>query len=374
MGRISILIALLMLGSMALSFAWTEYTSATVAKLVLLESYPECAAQIEEGAILPYKEEQVDPVLKEPVNFHCDTLTCPAFDPKYCQTSVKTCQSETMAGKMKNYAKKACNCEQAKLLAQAITYYIAKYNPMNLMVNEECRDEFNNELEKAIRSGQPQWEVRFQCNAPNREFVFTSQRYNEMLYNARTFAFAEAYSGSQPWFCYTLGKPGNGAGSGLKNTGALCAKNSECKSGRCSNNVCCDADICCPVPGVKGYPCGQGEKCSSDYTCVPVNARNGEKCDYNEECQSGNCRPGSGASVSTRYCCGAGNEFCCASNSDCASGHECKNYACVAKPFVPQSNNTPGEEEQKSQGCLPIAVLLAVVGGLFIYDRGLGRR
>ncbi|MCX8200115.1 MAG: hypothetical protein N3G76_01465, partial [Candidatus Micrarchaeota archaeon] len=97
----------------------------------------------------------------------------------------------------------------------------------------------------------------------------------------------------------------------------------------------------------------------------------GEACSYSEECQSGNCNSGNGASTTKKYCCGAGNEFCCADDNDCASGYECKNYACVARPSIPtQGNGTGNAGDQKPQGCLPIAILLIIAAGLYAYNKG----
>lgn len=375
MAKAGILILALMVTLVGLSFAWTDYTNVVVAKLVLLDSYPRCAAQIEEGALAPLRNEVPDAELGEAANLHCDTLTCPAYDPKYCVTANKTCMSETMAGKVKSYAKGECNCEQAKRLAEAITYYIAKYDPMHLMIREKCHEEFNNEVEKAIRSGAPAWEVKFKCTAPSREFVFSSQKYGEMLYGAKTFAFAEAYSGTQPWFCYNLGQPGTDGA--LKRVGALCSKNAECESGKCSNNVCCNAEVCCPSPGVKGFPCNRGERCNSEYTCELISAGNGETCTYDEECASGNCKAGSGGTTSRKYCCSAGNSYCCVSDSDCATDEECKGNVCKQKLFIPTNNTTQagnGEEKPPATGCLPFIVLLAAFGGMFLLGKSLARK
>ncbi len=364
MAKAALFLFILTLAVAGMAFAWSDYTNVVVAKLVLLDSYPKCAAQIEEGALLPSQNEVVDTVLGEAANLHCDTLTCPAYDPAYCQTDVKTCASESMAGKIKSSAKVDCNCEQAKLLAESITYYIAKYDPMNLMVREKCHFEFDDTVEKAMRDGATTWQVDFNCSGPVRTFSFSSQKYSEMLYNAKTFAFAEAHTGTQPWFCYDLGQPGQGGV--LKGTGELCAKSDDCESGHCNNNVCCNAEICCASPGVKGFPCNQGEKCGGDYTCMAINAQNGDKCSYDEECVTGNCKPGSATSAN-KYCCNAGNNYCCISNSDCTSDQECKNNICSSKIFAGNNTNHSGNGGTTippEKGCLPFAILLAALGGL----------
>ena len=367
MQRYGIFILALMLFGTLLSFAWTEYTNVIVAKLVLLNSYPMCAAQIEEGAAAPLKEEVVDPILGEPVNMHCDTLACPAYDPRYCQMNAKTCPSETVAGEIKSSAKTECDCDQARTLAKAITYYIAKYDPMNLMINEKCHTEFDQAVEDAMRNGGSEWNVNFECSAPNKTFTFNSKKFDEMVAGTKSFAFAEAYSGSHPWFCYTLGKPSENQGK-LKGIGDICTKNEECMSGHCNNNVCCNAEVCCPVPGIKGFPCNQGEKCNSEYTCEPVNAKNGERCDYDEECMSGNCRPGS-ATFANKYCCESGKDHCCATGADCLSNEECRNNVCVEKLFVPKNETnatTNGTAKPEGGLCPSIAVLLMSFGGLAI--------
>ncbi|GEM_PF-4235284 len=362
----------------SLLFAWTNYTNVYVAKKVLLDSYPQCAAQIEEGVMAVIENEPYDAVLGEPLNFHCDTLTCPAYDPHYCQTSIKRCPSEVKAGEVKSDAKVLCNCGQAKKLAEAITYFIAKYDPMNLMINENasCREGFDRAVEDAIQSGNETWSVKFKCAGPNREFAFTSQKMFELVSGAESFAFAEAYTGSQPWFCYTLGSAEDGNSGqtfGTKKDGELCSSNTECESAFCNHNVCCSGEVCCPVPGKNGYPCDQGEVCSDTYTCKALNTQNGERCDYDEECLSGNCAPGS-AKSQPQYCCNAGANYCCASNEDCVAGEECISNACTytGKTGGQQSNytnQTGNGTAVQSEKCLPIAILGIVLSALYAINK-----
>ncbi len=375
------LIFALMLAMASLAFGWTNYTNQYVAKQVLLESYPQCIDQIKEGVLLPIANEPYDEVLGEPANLHCDTLMCPAFDPNYCTTESKTCASESKAGEVKSSAKGLCNCEQAKKLSEAITYFISKYNPMNLMINEKCGDEFDQAVEDAVKSGNETWSVEFQCSAPNRVFEYNSKKFNEMITSAASFAFAEAFSGSSPWFCYTLGASAhdeeNGEEAVLKPDGAFCAKSSDCESGYCNNNVCCSGDVCCPVPGVKGYPCENGEVCSDKYTCIQVNLLNGAKCDDDAECISGNCKPGTKSSIN-RFCCAAGNEFCCASDDDCLSYEKCESNTCIEikqeiEPEINESALTPEEQEEiKRETCISLSIIIFIAGSLYIWKRSYG--
>ncbi|MGC9057818.1 MAG: hypothetical protein ACP5H8_01940 [Candidatus Micrarchaeia archaeon] len=360
-------------------WGWSNYTTVYIAKAVLLESYPRCAEYIERGALTPIKNEAVDPILGEPINMHCDTLTCPAFDPNYCQTGLKSCASEVKSGEVKSEARPLCDCEQAEKLAEAITYFIAKYSPMNLMIREskECREGFENAVEEAIKSGNTSWSIAYKCDMPDREFTFTSKKVNEIIDGAKSFAFAEAFAGTQKWYCYTLGgEIVNGSlvidneTEGLKEDGALCSSGLECMSGHCDNNVCCaDGKVCCPVPGVKGYPCKLGEVCNDKYTCEKIQLGMGEKCSYNEDCSSGNCRPGT-RSVINKYCCANGNEYCCASDDDCLEGEVCNQSTCMPIPVEGQNQTNGGLtqeeiEEIKRETCIPIVILLGAALGLW---------
>lgn len=365
---------------LSLGFSWTNYTNQYVAEQVLLQSYPQCMDEIREGALRPIINEPYDEVLGEPENMHCDTLTCPAFDPNYCQTGPKSCKSESRAGNVKSEAKELCDCEQAAKLSEAITYFISKYDPMNLMINEQCGDEFDQAVEDAIRSGDEMWSVNFQCSAPNRVFEYDSKKFDEMIYSASSFAFAEAFSGSNPWFCYNIGPSPHTENESsqeneLKKNGEFCSASSDCESGFCNNNVCCSSDVCCPVPGVKGYPCEEGEVCSDEYTCSPINLMNGIECDYDAECLSNNCKPGTKSSVN-KYCCQKGNEYCCASNSDCLANEECMDNVCVTVESEEGNetiNNTGLTEEQKEEiekeTCVSLSIVMLIAGGLYVWKR-----
>ncbi|MEM0438072.1 MAG: hypothetical protein QXU54_02110 [Candidatus Micrarchaeia archaeon] len=359
-----------------MAYAWTNYTAVYVAKQVLLQDYPHCGDYIEEGVLEVIASEKADAALGEPVNMHCDTLTCPAFDPNYCQTGPKSCKSEVTAGEMKTRAKGMCDCAQAKQLAKAVTYFISKYNPMNLMVRESaaCRNGFDGAVENAVRSGNKSWSVSYACDAPNRTFTFTSEKFNEMVFGAKSFAFAEAFAGTSPWYCYTLGGghwSDNNSGGGqaaAKKAGELCARDDECQSGNCNNNVCCtEGEVCCPVPGLAGYPCSEGERCSDEYACRQIILGDGEVCNSNSECLSGNCKAGSRSALK-RYCCAQGNEYCCANDNDCLASERCEQHACVsiiAETGTENNEGTPEEEiSQKLLWCLPVILLafLAAVG------------
>lgn len=356
-------------------YAWTNYTAVYVAKQVLISDYPHCGDYIEDGVLGVIASEKVDAILGEPANMHCDTLACPAFDPKYCQTGPKSCRSEAIAGEMKTQAKGMCDCVQAKQLAKAITYFISKYNPMNLMVRESaaCRNGFDSAVENALKSKNKSWSISYTCDAPNRTFTLTSEKFNEIILGAKSFAFAEAFVGANPWYCYTLGgghwesNNEDGGQAPAKKAGDLCARDDECQSGNCNNNVCCaEGKVCCLVPGLAGYPCSEGERCSNEYDCRQIMLGDGEACISNGECLSGNCKPGS-RSAMKKYCCQQGNEYCCATDNDCLAGERCEMHVCVTTITENSTENnestTQDEVPKKLLWCLP-AILLAFLAAV----------
>ncbi len=361
-------IALLLV--LSLAFAWTPEFSVYVAKKALLDSYPLCVDEIREGALLPY-DDPVNADFGEPENLHCD-LNCPAYDPDYCNLQSRSCKSQVVAGQIKENAEHLCDCDQARELARAITYFIAKDDPLNRMVHENC-SEFDSQVEEMVFSGSSDWTVEVTCQAPNKTFTYTYENFEDLVSGARSFAFANAFSGTQQWYCYTLsGSAHSDEGDApiikYKSNGELCNSDDECESNNCVNHVCCESGrVCCPSPGVKGYPCQPGEVCTENYYCVGVSLENGQPCESDYECISGNCRPGS-KSLSRFYCCEPGYSFCCVSDSDCLSNERCENNACVPreKEIIEHLNTTNDEnsENQQSSNCLPFYILtgLAVMG------------
>jgi hypothetical protein len=354
---------------LSLTNAWTQDTSIYVAKQVLIERYPACALQIEQGVKEVYRTEVVDEFLGEPLNFHCDTMICLPFSPLYCNTQYKTCPSEAKAGNVKSEAQRLCDCEQAKGLAKSITYFIAKYNPMNVMVNEStyCREGFNNMVEENMKK--EEWSAEFQCDRPNMKFSFDSRRFNEVIINARTFALSSAFSGTSPWFCYTLETQENGnGGSRLKKDGELCISNVECESDYCNNRVCCSGGICCPNVGIKGHPCLQGQICNENYVCEYLQYSNGEKCEYNEECYSGNCAYN--MLNNQAYCTYPGAMYGCISDEDCSINYDCVDYSCKYVPKEKEEKENGKEEIVNGNGmCLILPLIL--LGGLFAWKKKL---
>lgn len=347
--------------------AWTQETSIHVAKQVLIEKYPSCALQIEQGVKEVYKEEKNDEYLGEPVNFHCDTMTCLAFNPLYCNTKDKSCPSEIKAGNVKSLAQKECNCEQAKGLAKSITYYIAKYNPMNVMVNEsiECRNEFNNQVNMNIKNNED-WKIEVQCEKPNVKFTFDKKKFEEVINNAKGFVYANAFTGTSPWYCYTLEEEGEEEIYGkLKDDGSLCVSDVECKSDYCNNKICCAGGMCCPNPNVKGYPCVQGQMCNENYVCEYLQYSNGEVCEYNEECYSGKCA--FNMFGNNAFCAPPGVSYGCVSNDDCYEGYECVEFGCK---YVPSEKDKNGNKEENGNGngiCLVLPLI--ILTGLFVWRK-----
>jgi len=95
-----------------------------------------------------------------------------------------------------------------------------------------------------------------------------------------------------------------------KANGLSCYSNTECNSGNCKNNVCCEyGKTCC----TSFSDCFSGQSCNSEAYCEPIPATNttkkanGESCDSDSECSAGWCNNG--------YCCEKGN-LCCKTNSD----------------------------------------------------------
>lgn len=347
--------------------AWTQETSVYVAKQVLIEKYPACALQIEQGVKDVYNTEKVDTFLGEPLNFHCDTMQCLAFSPIYCNTQVKTCPSESKSGSVKTEAQTLCDCAQAQKLAGAVTYFIAKYNPLNVIVNEstQCREDFNNAVNSQIRN-ESEWNIEVQCDAPNMKLTFTKKKFDEVITNANSFAFGNAFSGTNPWYCYTIEEDENNGTTQLKENGALCVSNIECKSDYCNNRVCCSGGLCCPSPNVKGYPCMQGQVCNSEYVCEYLEYSNGNECQYSEECSSGNCAYN--MLGNNAYCTAPGESYGCENNDDCLSGYECTFNSCK---FVPVNNNETdqnGNDNNNGNGiCLVLPLI--IVGGLFAWKK-----
>jgi hypothetical protein len=353
----------------SLANAWTENTSIYVARQILIERYPACALQIEQGVKEVYQTEVVDEFLGEPLNFHCDTMMCLAFSPLYCKTQDKGCPSEAKAGNVKSEAEKLCNCEQAKKLAKSITYFIAKYNPMNVMVNEStyCRDGFNNMVEENMRK--EEWSEEFQCDSPNMKFSFDNRKFNEVIINARTFAFSGAFVGTNPWFCYDLEhEEGYNGITELKEDGELCVSDVECKSEYCNNRVCCAGGICCPNPLLKGHPCLQGQICNENFVCEYLQYSNGEICEYNEECYSGNCAYN--MLNNQAYCTYPGAMYGCKINEDCLIDYECIDYSCK---FVPREKDEEEDREdiEKNGNGICLILPLILLGGLFVWKKKL---
>ena len=366
-----ILLVLLIL--LPFMFAWSEEFSANVAVKALGDRYPRCIPSIVDGAKLPYSQ-PVDPTLGEPSDLHCD-LNCPAYDPNFCNLNSKQCVSSVKAGQIKEEAEHLCDCEQASKLAEAITYFIAKEDPMNRMIKETCAESFYSQLDNLTKSSDPDWILNFHCNAPNKTFTFTREDYEELIYSARSFAFANAFSGTQQWYCYNLGGEFDDTNAenpaGNKSNGQLCYSENECLSGNCINHVCCEqGKTCCPSPGVKGYPCDPGNICSENYYCVPISLENGQVCESEYECMSGNCRPGS-RSMDVQYCCDAGYTYCCQDNSDCLSNELCENHACVSKnqdviETINETNDNDDNNNNKNSSCIsviliPLTLLLSSV-------------
>jgi len=344
--------------------AWAPETSVYVAKQVLIDKYPGCALKIQEGVMEIYNEEIVDEFLGEPLNLHCDTMQCLAFSPLYCKTQDKSCPSESKAGNVKTDAQKLCDCEQAKELAKAITYFIAKYNPMNVMVNEstQCREYFNDAINTNIKNAE-EWNIEVQCDAPNMKFTFTKKKFEEVITNANSFAYANAFTGTSPWFCYTLEhEEGYNGSLNLKKEGELCISDVECESEYCNNKVCCSGGMCCPNPGVKGYPCLQGQICNDNYVCEYLQYSNGEECQYNEECASGNCAYN--MLNSNAYCTSSGANYGCENKDDCMSGYECIEYSCKYIPIEKENGN---EEEESNGNGICLVLPLILLGGLFVW-------
>lgn len=343
--------------------AWTQETSVYVARQVLIEKYPACALQIEQGVKDVYAREVVDEFLGEPVNFHCDTMQCLAFSPLYCKTQDKSCPSESKAGSVKTEAQRLCDCEQAKKLAESVTYFIAKYNPMNVMVNESkyCRDGFNEMVERNMRK--EEWSEEFQCVIPNMKFSFDSRRFNEVITSASRFAFANAFTGTHPWFCYTLEEEeGYNETLRLKKDGELCISNVECESEYCNNRVCCAEGACCPTPLVKGHPCLQGQICSENYMCEYLQLNNGDNCEFNEECSSGNCAYN--MLNNEAYCTYPGEMYGCKTNNDCLGNYECIEFSCK---FIPVEREEEEEEKEINGNGICLILPLILVGGLFVW-------
>jgi hypothetical protein len=343
--------------------AWTQETSVYVARQVLIEKYPACALQIEQGVKDVYARESVDEFLGEPLNFHCDTMQCLAFSPVYCKMQDKSCPSESKAGNVKTNAQKLCNCEQAKELAESITYFIAKYNPMNVMVNESesCRNEFNEMVENNMKKDE--WSDEIQCDAPNMKFTFDKRRFNDIINSANSFAYGNAFSGTNPWFCYNLvEEEGYNESLELKENGDLCVSDVECESEYCNNRVCCAEGICCPNPNMKGHPCLQGQICNENYMCEYLQLNNGEECEYNEECSSGNCAYN--MLNSDAYCTYPDEMYGCGTDDDCVGNYECIEYSCK---YIPVEEEEKEEKEETNNNGICLILPLILLGGLFVW-------
>lgn len=343
--------------------AWTEETSVHVAKKVLIEKYPACALQIQQGVKEVYSEEKMDNFLGEPLNFHCDTMQCLAFSPLYCKNQDKSCPSESKSGNVKTGAQKLCDCEQAKELAKSITYFIAKYNPINVMVNEstQCKEDFNNAINMKLKN-ESDWNIEVECTNPNIKLTFTKKKLNEVITNANSFAYANAFSGTSPWYCYTIEYEEGNESTSLKSDGELCTSDVECESDYCNNRVCCSGGMCCPNPEVKGYPCLQGQICNDNYVCEYLQYSNGEECLYGEECTSGNCAYN--MLGNNAYCTSPGKSYGCVGKEDCSQGYECFEYGCKYVPIEKEENN--GNENGNGEGiCLVLPLI--VFSGLFAW-------
>ncbi len=352
--------------------AWTQETSVYIAKQVLIEKYPACALQIEQGVKEVYQTEPIDPFLREPLNFHCDTMQCLAFSPLYCNTQVKTCPSENKAGSVKMDAQILCNCEQAKELAKAVTYFAAKYNPMNVMVNESvsCRNGFTGMIENNMKENE--WNIEYQCDAPNMIFTFNKKKFDEIITNTKGFAFANAFSGTNQWYCYTFGDEGEGKENEtyqLKENGELCVSNIECESDYCNNRVCCESGTCCPNPEVKGHPCLQGQLCNENYMCEYLQYSNGEKCEHGEECSSGNCAYN--MLNNQAYCTTPEEMYGCVNDDDCLNYYECVEYSCKYIPKEDDGNDNDNENENNKINGNGICLILPLIllSGLCLFGR-----
>ena len=340
---------LLLIIALGITNAWTQETSVYIAKQVLIEKYPGCALEIEQGVKNVYNTEKTDMFLGEPENMHCDTMQCLAFSPLYCKTQNKTCQSESKSGSVKTEAQELCDCDQAEKLSEAVTYFISKYNPFNVMVNEsaQCKNDFNNAVNFHIKN-ETNWNIEIQCDSPNIKLTFDKKRFDEIITNAKSFAFGNAFAGTNPWYCYTLDINNETEQNQLKNNGELCVSNTECESDYCNNRVCCAGGLCCPNPEVKGYPCMQGQKCNNQYICEYLEYSSGNKCQYSEECSSGNCAYN--MIGDNAYCTSQGESYGCLNNNDCLSGYECKSYSVMNEiNYLPEQIKLIPEKEYDSK-------------------------
>lgn len=356
---------LLLIIALGITNAWTEETSVYVAKQVLIDKYPACALQIEQGVKNVYNTETVDTFLGEPLNMHCDTMQCLAFSPLYCKTQDKSCPSESKAGGVKSEAQTLCNCEQAQKLASAVTYFIAKYNPLNVIVNEstQCRNDFNNAINSQIKN-QSDWNIEVECDAPNMKLTFTKKKFDEVITNANSFAYANAFSGTNQWYCYTITSEEENGTTQLKEDGQLCVSNIECKSDYCNNRVCCSGGMCCTNPGMKGAPCMQGQVCNSEYVCEYLQYANGNKCQYSEECSSGNCAYN--MLGNNAYCTSPGESYGCVNSDDCLNGYECSYNSCK---FIPVNNNETENGETNNTNGICLILPLIILGGMFAWKK-----
>lgn len=107
-----------------------------------------------------------------------------------------------------------------------------------------------------------------------------------------------------------------------KSNGEYCGSNTDCTSGNCKSNTCCEAGkTCC----YSNSNCPSGYTCGSSFYCLQtIKKSNGQSCTSNTDCESGNCMH--------NLCCAYG-KACCSINSHCPTPYVCgTSYYCVEPP------------------------------------------
>ncbi|MBQ9816808.1 MAG: VCBS repeat-containing protein [Proteobacteria bacterium] len=155
------------------------------------------------------------------------------------------------------------------------------------------------------------------------------------------------------------------------------AEGSECLDGKCTagevqkvgvGDACSDDDVCpegaycdvngtqtCTKYGVVGDPCSEEKSCGSNLTCFAdvcyENVKIGDPCGEYSLCDSGECREGVCASISTEYgpcneqlACPGGSvcidKICVPTKGNCTSNKECKgdSYCCLDESCKEKKN------------------------------------
>jgi len=131
-------------------------------------------------------------------------------------------------------------------------------------------------------------------------------------------------------------------GNYIGGSGDSCVFNEDCFNYYCNNGICCVSGTCCNSDDM----CPDGERCGEQSYCTSdMLNENGESCLWSSDCASGNCR-NDVCCESTEECCTSDSDcyydtqvcnsesyceysceieqgFCCYYDSDCGSGEEC---------------------------------------------------